>query len=173
MPIGVYLRTKPVKKRPIAERFWEKVDRRGPDECWPWTAFRLRGGYGRFRVQPLCLYAHRVAWELEKGAIPSGMFVCHHCDNRPCCNPRHLFLGTNADNMADMVAKGRQSHNGRKGEKNSNSILSDDDVVAIRLALSEVGGKLPYGSAAKLARHYGVSGTTVCDVYYRRRWKHL
>jgi HNH endonuclease len=93
------------------ERFWAKVDRRGPDDCWLWTAGRFSNGYGQFAlctVQPLKpVVAHRAAWQLTHGSDPYPLHVCHRCDVKLCCNPAHLFLGTHADNMADMVAKGR------------------------------------------------------------------
>lgn len=91
----------------IRERFWAKV-RRG-DGCWEWTAARSAAGYGWFKGAAGPELAHRVAWRLERGEIQAGLFVLHRCDNPRCVRPDHLFLGTNADNMADMVQKGRQS----------------------------------------------------------------
>lgn len=94
--------------RPAVVRFWEKVDIRGDDECWPWLGV-LRGtgkmAYGVFHGPERV--ASRAAWTFTWGAIDAGMGVLHRCDNPPCCNPNHLFLGTQADNMRDMAAKGR------------------------------------------------------------------
>jgi hypothetical protein len=99
-----------VKPRPIAERFWPKVDRNGPNGCWVWTGSLGAKGYGRIgsgaRGAPTLL-AHRVAWGFKHGPIPDGLFVCHKCDNPPCVNPEHLFLGTNRDNILDCMSKGR------------------------------------------------------------------
>lgn len=90
-------------------RFWSYVDKRCPDECWPWTRTRRhRRGYGGVWDGVRWTHAHRVAYRLARGPIPDGMEVCHHCDNPTCCNPRHLFLGTQLDNMRDMDRKGRR-----------------------------------------------------------------
>lgn len=92
----------------LAERFWLKVDRSaGNDACWPWLAYRSPKGYGRFFANAKMWLAHAVAWRIENGDPPTGLFVLHRCDNPSCCNPGHLFLGTIADNNHDMVAKGR------------------------------------------------------------------
>lgn len=95
------------KKGRLADQLWAKVQKAGPDECWPWIAAKYRKGYGHLNDLGRTKAAHRVAWELTNGAIPDGMFVCHHCDNPSCCNPAHLFLGSAKDNTLDMIRKGR------------------------------------------------------------------
>ena len=87
------------------ERFWAKVDKSG--DCWLWTASKTKEGYGYFRFDGAMRKAHRMSWLLTNGEIPEGMLVCHTCDNPSCVNPKHLWLGTNRDNMDDMNAKGR------------------------------------------------------------------
>jgi HNH endonuclease len=86
-------------------RFWEKVDRSG--DCWVWTAGTAHFGYGQFHLDGKPEKAHRISWILTYGPIPEGLLVCHHCDNPPCVNPRHLFVGSHRDNALDKVAKGR------------------------------------------------------------------
>ena len=89
----------------IHHRFWSKVH--VTNGCWLWTRCRRKDGYGKLGLFGEIVYAHRVAWLLTNGPIPKGLCVLHHCDNPPCCNPDHLFLGTRADNATDRDTKGR------------------------------------------------------------------
>jgi hypothetical protein len=147
-----------------SELFWAKVDRRGPDECWPWTGYRHEKGYGittAFGRSPR-LRAHRAVWLMTVGPIPDGLRVLHRCDNPPCCNVAHLFLGTDADNTADMLAKNRHSHGSHHGSK-----LTDDDVIRIRTLIRSG------TTCAAIAVQYGLAASAVRSIKSRRNWAHL
>lgn len=129
--------------KPAEARFWEKVEK--SDGCWLWTGSRNHRGYGRFRRNGRVESAHRVSWELRFGPIPKGRQICHRCDNPPCVNPSHLFLGSHAENMADRNAKGRHV------ALNPSAKLSPEDVAAIRQLYAT--GK---HTQAELATQFGV-----------------
>ena len=95
------------KKQKELRRFWAKVSIGQPDECWTWKAGKASIGYGTFCVDGRMVYAHRYSLELVNGPIPAGMLACHTCDNPPCVNPAHLWVGTHRDNIRDAIFKGR------------------------------------------------------------------
>jgi len=145
-------------------RFWSRVDRRdSEEECWEWTAGRFSTGYGQFWADGGSVYAHRISWVLTHGPIPNGLHVLHHCDNRACCNPHHLFLGTHSDNMADMVSKGRNV----KGERSPNTKFSAETILDIRRRYAQ--GE----TQVALAREYGVRQGTVSRIVRRTVWAHV
>ncbi len=155
---SVMLRT--ANRTPIVERFWRHVDKSG--ECWLWTATLATTGYGQFWDGTRLVGAHRFSWELVNGPIPDGLYACHRCDVRACVNPDHLFLGTHADNMQDCVEKGRTA----KGLRNAWTKLTDEQVRQILLLR-------PHTRPSVLARQFGVSPQTICDITKRRRWQHV
>lgn len=175
-------RTKSTEEWKVYEqRFWSKAIADG--SCLIWMANRNHRGYGMVGQFGKMRIAHRVAWELANNRkIPTGMSVCHHCDNPPCVKPAHLFLGTAKDNSRDMFQKGRANppvgdRNGSrlhpervpKGEENANSKLTANDVRRIRRLY------VPRGrySARQLAREYGVHHDTVEKVIHRENWAWL
>lgn len=111
-------------------RFLAKVSIAGAGNCWLWTGGRHVRGYGIFKLKNKSWKAHRVSWLIHRGPIPNGLHVLHKCDNPPCVNPRHLFLGTHQDNMDDRDAEGRRAP--PKGEKNGRAILTRKKVRQIR-----------------------------------------
>lgn len=135
---------------------------RGPD-CWLWTGLVSSKGYGKVTVGA-AVYAHRLAYELAHGPIPAGMFVCHRCDNPRCVKPAHLFLGTLEDNVADMVAKGRQA----RGSRNHIAKLTEPLVAELRKR--HAAGGVTY---AGLAKTLGLDPETVRTAVTRRSWKHV
>ena len=149
--------------RPLADRFWDSVTTAGPDECWEWTRTRNNGGYGQIMSSGKLRKAHRVSYELHFGPIPDGLHVRHRCDNPPCVNPAHLELGTNADNVADKVARGRLPEPLR-GQRNPSVKLTDDDVRAIR---SDARTSPP------IAADFGITPTQVRRIKAGLVWRHI
>jgi len=154
----------------VAAEFWSRVDRSGgPEACWLWMGCLHWRGYGEVRIRGKLFRAHRAAWIKTNGDIPDGLHVLHRCDNRRCVNPGHLFLGTNADNVADMVAKRRHWAHTRpevavRGERHGCAKLNAQQAKAIRDLCS-----IPESEAA-VARLYAVSKTTTNKIARGLRW---
>lgn len=163
----------------IETRFWHKADVKTESECWEWKGNKNKTGYGMLWISDkpaVKKLAHRISWEIHNGEIPEGLGVLHKCDNPPCINPAHLFLGTFRDNMKDKLTKGRHA----RGEKQKH-ILTDEAVMEIRNRYANRnkqprrnyrGDEDPNGARA-IAKDYGVSQWTIFDVVRGRRWAHL
>lgn len=149
-------------------RFWAKVDRRGPDECWLWLASKDPCGYGRIGLNRRLEGAHRIAFVLGTGGQPGALHVLHNCpggDKPECVNPAHLWLGTQADNNRDKEEKGRGNH--ARGVRNVNSKLSPEDIPAIREKRSS-------GRTLKsLGEEYGVALQTIWYALEGKTWSHV
>lgn len=157
--------------------FWASVEK--TESCWLWGGYRTSQGYGVVRKWAngrwlRAKMAHRVAWQLTNGPIPDGLFACHHCDNPPCCNPSHLFLGTAADNARDMIIKGRK-HGWERGRPNpklrgrapGTAKLKPSDVAIIRATPRS-------GSASReLALRFGVKKRAIYAIWSRETYRFL
>ena len=130
--------------------------------CWLWLGSVSYRGYGNCRKVPGYFHAHRASWAIHRGPVPEGMLVCHKCDNRLCVNPDHLFLGTPADNTADMLRKGRARS--PVGEKHGKSKLTEGQVYAVRSDSRPV---------SLIASEYGCTRQSIDAIRSLKTWKHL
>lgn len=153
----------------FAAKFWARVDRGDPSACWEWQGCRHRFGHGQTSVPAGVIedrhrvhYSHRVAYHLTSGPIPDGLFVCHCCDNPACCNPAHLYAGSQARNMRDMSDRGRARSSGPP-----KAILTEDNVRDIRRRRS-AGER-----CVDLAREYGVSYTCISLTSRGLKWRNV
>lgn len=142
--------------REFEDRFWSKVDKTG--DCWEWNAAKLPFGYGLFGSNGKTFRAHRVAWELTFGKIEGRLLVCHKCDNPPCVNPDHLFLGTHKDNFDDMVSKNRSQF----------EVKLSEEIVRKMVVIynSHLGIRMRH-----LAKEFGVDTVTVSAIFTNKTWK--
>ena len=175
----------------VAKHFWARLNK--TDTCWLWKPKSGNGKYGVVTIHGVQRTAHRVAWELANGPIPNALMVCHKCDVPLCCNPDHLFLGTNADNQEDARRKGRMAMGDRsyqrlhpeklargdrsgarmhpetlsRGSNRPDAKLTEADIIPIkdRFASGE--------QCTSIARHFGVSRHTITRVITGTQWKHV
>lgn len=162
-PRGINRRTEFEVTEKLAARFWAKVDQPS-DGCWDWQG-GMRNNYGAIKHGGKVLSAHRVAWILTNGHPPEGMLICHKCDNRACCRPDHLELGTPGKNNRD--ARGRRTFYMPRGEQVSNAVLTEADVLRIMSLRVEGLG------ARKIAREMGVREGNVKKVLTGETWTHI
>lgn len=161
--------------KPLSERFWSKVRKEEGAACWLWIGARFKGPreYGLLgNEQKEPRLAHRISWELNRGPIPTGMQVLHTCDNPPCVRPDHLFLGTQKDNMQDMISKGRNAPQRdptrhARGEQHGRAKLTEDIIREIRTRY-EAGGI----SQSALAKEYDLGQSHISRILLRQVWQH-
>lgn len=149
-------------KKPISDRFWEKVKK--TPGCWEWVGSKTRLGYGIFNMGGRKILAHRLGYELQVGPISKNIDVLHNCDNPPCVRGDHLFLGTQIDNVRDMDKKGRRRTADHSGENNPMSKLTREQVVQIR---ENPNGYTRY----RLSKIFGVEWSTIDRIQKRKLWK--
>jgi hypothetical protein len=146
-------------------KFWLKVKKTSEDGCWNWTGYKNAEGYGAVQWNGKLDRAHRISYRLFHGPIPPGILVCHHCDNPPCVNPKHLFLGTNQDNTDDKVEKHR--HTWCTGSEHPNAKLDELKVLEIkRLLRYEI-------TQSVIAKQFGVSCGTIKAIRQKKSWVHV
>lgn len=149
----------------MTERFEDKILK--TKTCWFWQGARFNNGYGSFWLNGRGRRAHRVSWVLYRGRIPENRYVLHRCDNPPCVNPAHLFLGTLSDNSIDRDRKGRGNPLiGARGEKSCRSKLTEHQVREIIC----LGGVL---KQKDIATRFSVTPSTVCSILKNKRWRHV
>lgn len=149
----------------LESRFWVYVVRKSQNDCWLWTGAKMSRGYGVIGTRRTTTLAHRLSWELHNGPIPKGSgyhgtCVLHRCDNPPCVNPEHLFLGTNAENTADKMAKGRHP----RGTSSHMAKLTEEQVIHIRQS------KDPHRT---IAAKFGISRPNVSVIKHKKSWAHI
>lgn len=147
---------------------WQLVDKLGPDDCWPFLSWKTKDGYGRLRYKGRLWLAYRLAWTLTFGEIPRsnitahGTVIRHTCDNPSCCNPAHLRMGSQLDNIKDRHTKNRNGDH--KGEAHGKARLTNEDVFYIRASKE---------SGSALSEKYGVCRQVIWAVRHKKSWSHI
>jgi hypothetical protein len=151
----------------IVDRFWSKVKfPENIDDCWEWTAYKDRDGYGHFTIiNNKVIRASRFAYEFYNGPIPNGLLVCHKCDNPPCCNPNHLFLGTIRENSIDMLKKGRAPIGDKDFGKRTHGKIIENDVEDIL--------HLKYDTVQTASQCLGIHQHAVRAIFQRKSWQSI
>ena len=158
----------PIPKLLISDlmRFWSKVDCKGEDECWLWIGCKNEnsdGDYGRFSINYKMYLSHRISYFIHYNKDPGSLLICHKCNNPPCINPKHLFLGNNSKNKKQSFSEGRSSH---KGILHPRAKLQESDIKEIR----NMKGKLNYRDVAKI---FNISPKSIHNIWSGHSWSHL
>ncbi len=155
------------KIKPLADRFWIKVNKRGAKGCWIWTAAKNNKGYGMIQGETVreFITAHRASWVLHSGKIPKGACVLHKCDTPACVNPRHLFLGSQKENVHDMIAKGRGGGQFKAGSQHQLSKV--DKKTAAKICSEYASVRI---SQENLGAKYGLERHTVGLIIRGQHW---
>ena len=150
------------------EKFWSKVSKAEENACWEWSGALRWNGYGVFRHLNKSVLAHRASFIIHKGPIPDGCVICHSCDNRKCCNPNHLWSGTQKENLQDMFNKNRDAKSKPKGscQNHPRAKLKNTDIDIIK-------NEYKSGISSRIiAKKYNVSKRTILNVVQGKNWRH-
>lgn len=151
------------------ERFWSKVDKRGPDDCWPWKGATGQSGYGQLRrtSSRKLVCTHRMAIEIATDTNLDSLWALHKCDNPPCCNPKHLYAGTRSDNMRDVVERHRIKPRDQRGEKGGRAKITNDDVrLIVKMIRDGLNNK-------EIAKVFGLTHSMISAIRLKKAWSHI
>ncbi len=148
------------------EDVWKRINKKSDEECWNWIGVISKTGYGHMRINYKHHLVHRIVYKEICGSIPEGMCVLHKCDNRSCCNPKHLYIGTYKDNSCDMINRGRKAS--QIGEKNNASKLTNEEINQIKFLFST--GKY---FQKELGKMFGVTQSNISCIVRDVTWKFI